>query len=425
MKKLIRNTRLAVDSSQIVDIFIEDDIISNVTPSSYTTYDDLDEVIDASDMMALPGLCNMHTHSYMTLLKGVGDDLSFKDWLFGRVMPIEERLTTQDAYTGTQLACIEMLKSGTTCFLDMHMFEGSCARAVLDAGMRAVMSRGLTDGCGDDPVGGKRRLTEALREADAFSDDPLFSFMLAPHAIYTCSSEYLRKIAEAAATRGVPLHIHLSESQGEVDDCLRSNGCTPVEYLERLGIFEIPVVGAHCVHLTDKDIDILAAHNVTVVTCPKSNLKLGNGFAPLNKLLASGVRVCIGTDGSASNNGLNLFSEMCFVALIHKGIAADAASMPARTVLSFATGNAAKALGIRTGSIEPGYKADIVLLRTDCERFVPCADPVSALVYSCNGTETDTVIINGKTVMRKGELLTLDEEKIYADARKIFERIGG
>ena len=239
MKKLIRNTRLAVDSSQIVDIFIEDDIISNVTPSSYTTYDDLDEVIDASDMIALPGLCNMHTHSYMTLLKGVGDDLSFKDWLFGRVMPIEERLTTQDAYTGTQLACIEMLKSGTTCFLDMHMFEGSCARAVLDAGMRAVMSRGLTDGCGDDPVGGKRRLTEALREADAFSDDPLFSFMLAPHAIYTCSSEYLRKIAEAAATRGVPLHIHLSESQGEVDDCLRSNGCTPVEYLERLGIFEI------------------------------------------------------------------------------------------------------------------------------------------------------------------------------------------
>ncbi|MGN0695860.1 MAG: amidohydrolase [Oscillospiraceae bacterium] len=423
MNILIKNTRALLPEGdrlavKFADIYISgtDIIAVNDIPDNFTA----DRTIDGSNFLTIPGLVNAHTHTYMSVFRNIADDLSFEDWLFGTINPLEDKLTPEDAYKGALLSCAEMIKTGTATFLDMHMFSGMTAAAADKLGMRAVISRGLV-GSDRHDEGGIRRMDEALDEMQKWNNNPRLSFMLAPHAIYTCGTDYLSYIIEKAHEYDLPIHTHLSETVNEVNGCLSQHNMTPTEYLDSLGMFDIRTVAAHCVHLTDNDIRILKDKNVNVVHNPKSNLKLGNGIAPIHALEQAGVNICMGTDSQASNNSLNLFSDMNFAALLHK--TGDPQAVGTQSVLKFASENGANALGINAGVIAPGKKADIAMLRLDVPEFYPRNDLLSALVYSANGTETDTVIIDGNIVLEHGHLTMADEEKIYADAQEVIERI--
>lgn len=418
MNILIKNVRMLINGeTPRGDLCIEGDRIAacGVIPEKFTA----DRIIDGSDKLAIPGLINCHTHSYMSLFRNLADDLTFDDWLFGSIMPREDSLSAEDAYWGAMLSCAEMIKSGTTCFMDMHMFPKMTASAADKLGMRAVMTRGLT-GSDRNDEGGIRRYNEHMEERAAFADNPRISFKLGPHAIYTCGEDYLRWLIEKAHETEQEFHIHLSETTNEVQNCYKERSRSPVEYLNELGFFDVKTCAAHCVHLSDHDMEILAEKNVSVIHNPKSNLKLANGTAPVARMLEKGINICMGTDSQASNNTLNMFSDMNYAALLHKGATGDPTICSARDVLGFATINGAKALGMSdTGEIAVGRKADIVLLDLDRPQFCPVNDLTAALVYSANGSEVDTVIIDGDIVLEHGRLTKFDEEEIYAHAREI------
>ena len=305
-KDIIRKADLYVEGNCIVSIDKE--------PEGFQA----EKIIEGKDRLAIPGLVNCHTHSYMSFMRNVADDLSFMDWLFGTIDPIEQKMTDEDTYWGACLAIIEMMKSGTTCFNDMQMNIHQTTRAVKESGMRAVICRGLV-GSGDDE-GGQMRLRQAFEERDAAKDCDRLSFMLGPHAPYTCDEGYMRIVSEEARKNHMRIHVHLSESESEIQQIKERYGCSPIEMAERNGLFDVPAIAAHCVQITESDMEILKAKGVSVVTNPASNMKLGNGFAPVPEMLQRGINVCIGTDGAASNNSLNLFHEMSLLALIHKGV---------------------------------------------------------------------------------------------------------
>jgi len=378
--------------------------------------------IDGHNKLLMPGMVNSHTHAYMSVFRNLADDLSFEEWLFGRISPLEDKLLLNDCYWGNMLSCLEMIKSGTTCFVDMHMALNQSVLAAQETGMRAVISRGLVGSDGNDR-GGKKRIMEAFEEY-AFAQDNDYDrikFMLGPHAIYTCGKDYLLEVSEIAKDRGLGINIHLSETKHEVEECIKNHGMSPVKYLESLGLFDVPAIAAHCVHLDDEDIAILKKRNVSVATNPASNMKLGNGFAPVGRLINEGVNVCLGTDSQASNNTLNMFTEMRLLSLIHKGVDCDAQAMSAKTVLRCATENGYKAVGMgdTAGKIEEGKAADLVLLDIDAPQFYPRNNLASALVYSANGSEVDTVIIDGRIVMKNKEVLTIDTERVYYEINRI------
>ena len=401
------------------DIYIDgSDIVGiDAAPEGFAA----DETIDATRLLAIPGLINGHTHSYMSLLRNVADDLSFFDWLRNRVEPIEDEYVHEDAYWCSLLSQSEMIRSGTTCFNDMQMFIHQTTRAVEESGMRAVICRGLV---GDSYDRDDFRIAEALEERAAFSDCSRLSFTLGPHAPYSCGPEYLRLVVDIAHEQNMRIHTHISESKAEVDNFLDEHGCTPVEYMRDAGVFSVPTLAAHCVHTTASDHEILAENGVCVVTNPVSNMKLGNGFAPVPELIAAGVRVFVGSDSVASNNAQNMFREMAALALVHKGVHGDPECLTAEEVLTMATRNAAEALGLATGAIEVGRKADIALLDLDSPALTPLNNPVAGLIYAANGSEVDTVIIDGQVVMRGRELLTIDEERVRHEIERIGRRIG-
>ncbi|MGN0642018.1 MAG: amidohydrolase [Huintestinicola sp.] len=382
-----------------------------------------DRIIDGTSRLAMPGLVNCHTHSYMSVFRNLADDLTFDEWLFKSIMPREDMLTPEDAYHGAMLTFAEMLHSGTTCFMDMHMFPKMTIAAADKLGLRGVMSRGLVGSSRNDE-GGIRRLNEQLDEAEAYKDNGRFSFRLGPHAIYTCGEDYLRFLVEKAHELNMEFHIHLSETENEVENCMKEHSCSPVEYLDSMGFFGVKTAAAHCVHLSEKDMDILAERGVSVIHNPKSNMKLANGFAPVPKLMEKGVNVCMGTDSQASNNTVNMFSDMTAAALIHKGVTGIPTAASAREVLKMATVNGAKALGFDDlGLIKEGYLADIAILDLDRPQFFPRNDLAAALVYSANGSEVDTVIIDGQVVMEHGVILGADEKEIFLLAQAVIDRI--
>ncbi len=421
MNILVKNVRMLV-KGEIVrgDLCVSGDrIIScGVCPDDFSA----DKIIDGTDRLAIPGLINCHTHSYMSLFRNLADDLTFEDWLFGSIMPREDSLSAEDGYWGAMLSCAEMIKSGTTCFMDMHMFPKMTASAADKLGMRAVMTRGLT-GSDRNDEGGIRRVREHFEEMEAFKSNPRISFKMGPHAIYTCGEDYLRWLIEKAHETGQEFHIHLSETVNEVQSCYKERGKSPVEYLNDMGFFDVKTCAAHCVHLSENDMDILAEKKVSVIHNPMSNLKLANGTAPVARMLEKGINVCMGTDSQASNNTLNMFSDMNYAALLHKGATGDPTVCSARQVMRFATANGAAALGMPdTGEIAEGKKADIVLLDLNRPQFFPRNDLAAAVVYSANGSEVDTVMIGGEIVLENGRLTKFDEEEIYAHAREIAEK---
>ena len=397
-------------------IYITDDKISGIDkePAGFAE----DTLIDGGKFLVIPGLINAHTHSYMAPLRNIADDMPFMDWLFKGVQPVEDRMTGENAYYGAMLAIIEMIMCGTTTFNDMQMHIHQTTKAVKESGMRAVISRGLVGSAYDR---NDVRIKEALEEMEDGKDCDRLSFMLGPHAPYSCGPDYLRCVADIAKEKGLGIHIHLAESLTEIENLKKEHNCTAIEYAQKAGCIEVPAIAAHCVNVTDGDIEILKENNVSVVTNPASNMKLGNGFAPVPKFLDAGINVAIGTDGAASNNSLNLFHEISLLTLIHKGVSKDPVCIGAADAMKIATENGAKALGLEgvTGKIAKGYKADLALLNLDTPSMIPYNNMISSLAYSANGSEVDTVIIDGKIVMQDREIKTIDTEKVFYEAKKI------
>ncbi|MCD8010313.1 MAG: amidohydrolase [Lachnospiraceae bacterium] len=406
---------------EVTDLYVEGDTIAALgeCPEGFAA----ERTIDGRGKLVIPGLINAHTHAYMTLMRNAADDVPFDQWLFQGVMPREDRMSPEDAYWGALLGLMEMVKSGTTCFNDMQMHIHQTTRAAADLGIRGVIGRGLSGTSTDE--GGARRLREAQEEIEAWRGEPLLSFLIAPHAPYSCEGAYMQQAADLAERLGLGLHIHLSESRNEVENARREWGMTPIEYVDSLGILRRPTVAAHCVWVTDHDIEILREQGVSVATNPASNMKLGNGFAPVPRMLREGIRVCLGTDGAASNNGLNLFREMGLVTLIHKGAEKDAVSASATEALKMATKWGAEALGLGAvcGEIAVGKKADLAILDAQCPQLLPANNPVSALTYSANGSEVETVIVDGKVILENRHFPGVDEERVYYEAARRAEAL--
>ena len=397
------------------DLYIKDGVIEAIRESGPDGPAPGYEKVDASGKLLMPGLINTHTHAYMTILRNYADDVPFMAWLFDKVSPAEEQITPEDAYTGNLLAFAEMITSGTPTYTDMHMFCGKSPAAAQEAGMRAFIGRGLV---GEDLyTDGLSRFQEALKEQAEYESDRI-RFTLAPHAIYTCSPKFYAQVSEEAEKRGLLKQTHLSESKTELNDCLKNYGKTPVAVLQETGFLDGGALLAHCVQMQPGDIELIRASGSSVVTNPASNAKLGNGFAPVSDFLAAGVNLCLGTDGTASNNTLNLFREMGLLSLIHKGLTEDPTALSAQQVLEAVTVNAAKALGMegKLGVLQEGALADIIALDLCQPNMYPGNNVVSSLVYSANGSEVCDVIIDGRFVMKDRQLTTIDLEKVYHES---------
>lgn len=425
MNILLKDIKALLNENQILqirkcDIYIKDRKICSIDrePEDYK----IDKTIDGTDKFVIPGLINCHTHAYMSIFKNFADDIDFNTWLFERIMPNEDKMNSEDAYYSNLLGMIEMIKSGTTTFVDMHMFKNMSVKAAEKLGMRAVISRGLS---GDDrnDEGAIRRLNEACEEIDNNTSDKI-TFMIAPHAIYTCGDDYLKQCIEVAKKRKLSLNIHLSETENEIEECINKHGITPVEYLNEMGFFDVNTLAAHCVHVNDNDIDILKNKNVNVIANPCSNMKLGNGFAPITKMMNKGINICLGTDSTASNNSLNMFKEMQMISLINKGYDKNPTSVNAKEAINMCTINAAKAIGLsdKIGMIKSDMMADLVILDLNNSQSQPENNLLSALTYSMNGSEVETVIIDGQIVLENKKICFIDEMEIYKKANDIMKK---
>ncbi len=385
-----------------------------------------DRIIEADGAIALPGLVNAHTHIAMGLLRNYADDLELMTWLTQKIFPAEGNMGKDDVYWGSMLSLGEMVRSGITTFADMYFHMDKTAEAVELSGLRAALSMGIAAGDAKEA----RRKTEALGEFfEAWNGAAGGRIRVdaGPHAVYTCAPEALEEIAAAAKELGCGIHIHLSETRGEVEEAGDKYGASPIGLAEQAGLFESPTIAAHCVWVNDEDIELLARRGVKVVHNPTSNLKLASGVAPVQSQLDAGIDVALGTDGSASNNNLNMFEEMHLTGLIHKGTSGDPLRLPAAKVLEMATIGGAKALGMEDtiGSLDPGKKADIILLSTKGLHLHPEFDPVSALVYSAQASDVTTVICDGSLLMENRRLLTIDEDEVKRRAGEAASRITG
>ena len=343
----------------------------------------------------------------MTCLRNYADDVPFAEWLFDRIDPAEAQITPEKAYASNLVAFAEMFLSGTTTYVDMHMFRGMSSKAAKSAGIRAYIGRGLVGG--DLYKDGLSRFEEALSEKEEYESDTI-KFTLAPHAIYTCSPKFYEQVSEEAEKRGLLKQTHLSESRTELSDCLKQYGKSPVEIMAETGFLEGGAILAHCVQMQGRDIALIKGSGSTVVTNPASNAKLGNGFAPVTDFVKAGVNLCLGTDGPASNNTQNMFREMSLLSLIHKGITEDPTALSAQEVLAAVTVNAAKALKMegKLGIIKEGALADLIFIDLLSPSLYPHNNIVSSLCYSASGSEVSDVIINGKFVLKDRKLLTID-----------------
>ncbi len=357
---------------------------------------EFDRVINGENKALIPGLINAHTHTAMTLLRGYADDMNLQDWLYNKIFPFEDKMTPEDVRRGSEIAIDEMLAGGTTCFSDMYFFQAETGRAAIQKGIRAVLS----DCVNFDGYDRKVKLMEEM--AEEFSDCDLITFTFSPHAIYTCSFELLEKCAAYAKEHNMPIHTHLAETRTEFSDCEIEHNMTPTAYMESAGLFENPTIAAHCVVMTDVDLEILKKHNVSVAHNPISNLKLASGIAPVPKMLDMGINVALGTDGASSNNSLDMFEEIKAAALIHKGAGLDPTAVPAETALKMATINGARALGFdNLGMIKEGYLADLVVVDLDMPHLRPIYDPISSLVYSAKCGDVEYTMVNGNIVYER------------------------
>ena len=388
--------------------------------------DAYDVIKDMTGRILMPGLYNCHTHSPMVLLRGVGSDLPLEQWLFGEVCPIEDKLTPEDIEAGSDLALMEMLAGGTVSFSDMYFSPERTAQAVARAGMKANLNRPVQAFDPNDRPEDSYRIKEAqalYEQYNGYADGRvLIDWCI--HAEYTCNEAVTRYLADLCRAVNGNLHIHLSETEKEHQNCKEKYGKTPAEWFASLGAFDSGAFAAHCVTLEDGDIDILKRYGVSVVHNPASNLKLGSGIAPIQKFIDRGLNVALGTDGAASNNNLNLFEEMHLAALVNNGELRDATLMNAATVLRMATVNGAKVQRRKgCGKLAVGCKADVIAVDTDKPHMTPCLDIPALLVYSAQGSDVCMTMCDGQILYENGEYKTIDAEKTYYNVRKTVERL--
>ena len=405
---------------EAANIHVSGDKISKITQGEV----DGATVIDGRGKFATPGLVNAHTHASMTLLRSYSDDKALMDWLQKDIWPIEDKMTRKDIYWGAALAAVEMIQGGTTAFADMY---GPCmeevAKVVDESGLRGSLSQGLISFANGDK---KLAANVELYKNFHGTADGRITVMLGPHAIYTCPPDYLRKVADEAAKLGAEIHMHMNETQGEIDDCVKNYGKRPFEVVAETGLFDTGTLAAHCVWLSDAEIEIIKSKKIRVAHNPGSNMKLASGIAPVTKLLAQGVTVALGTDGASSNNNLDMLEEVRLAALLAKVDTLNPLAVPAAQALQMATDFGAQALGLQgVGRLEAGCKADIVLWDMRGVEWQPNYNPASLLVYSANASAADTVIVNGKILMQGRELKTLDAEKIFSEFTACANRLTG
>jgi 5-methylthioadenosine/S-adenosylhomocysteine deaminase len=414
--RIISDAEIAIDKGKIIGVGPVGTVKPDFRP---------DRLIDGRGFVAMPGLINCHTHAAMTLLRGYADDLPLMHWLSEKIWPLEAKLEPGDIYWGSLLCCLEMIKSGTTTFADMYFHMPEVARAVEKSGIRACLSRGL--------IGVGPEAETALEQSKQFVQDwhgaanGRITTMLGPHAPYTCPPDYLKKVMALADQLAVGIHIHLAESKTEIEDITRDYNKSPVKLMLDTGVLERRVLAAHCVHLTDEDIDILAEKGVGVAHNPESNMKLASGIAPVYKMLKKGVKVGLGTDGAASNNNLDMIEEMRSASLLQKVACMDPVVLPSYETLKMATCGGAGILGLENevGMLKEGMKADIILLNFHKPHLYPKHDLIAHMVYSAQSADVETVLIDGQVVMENRRVLTIDEEEVLSKVQEIAERLIG
>ncbi|SHI68486.1 5-methylthioadenosine/S-adenosylhomocysteine deaminase [Anaerovibrio lipolyticus DSM 3074] len=415
---LIKGAHVLLDDYTVkeADIAVKDTEILSIghIPADFKA----DRTVDGSNHFAAPGFVNGHTHASMTMLRSYGDDMELMDWLNNRIWPTEAKMVEKDIRVGGELALLEMIKTGTTAYADMygpHM--ESIIEATIKAGIRGVIARGAI---GLFPAG--RQILEdnvKLFENYHGAGDGLITIMMGVHAPYTCPPEFCEYARELAVKHQIPIHIHMNETQAEIKQIQEQYGKRPFKYIEDTGLFELPAIAAHCVWLDDEDIAIMKKHNISAIHNPGSNMKLASGVSPVPRLLKEGIIVALGTDGASSNNNLDMLEEVRLAAMLHKVNELDPLAVPAKVALQLGTENGAKALLLdKVGKLAPGYKADIVLYDMNRADWCPRHDLVSLLVYSASSSSVDAVICDGKVIMEKGEVLTLDEERILHEAQE-------
>jgi len=404
-KKIIPNGAIAIKHDTIVAIGTSKDIAGQYAGK---------KVINAHDRVVLPGLINAHTHAAMTLFRGLADDLSLMSWLQKYIIPAEKKNVTEEfVYWGTILGCYEMIKGGTTTFVDMYFFEDSVAQAAYEMSMRAIVGETITDFSTPDSKTYKQALDYTRNFVKKWKHNKLITPAIAPHAPYSCSKETLLAVQKFSQMHNIPLLTHLAETKDEVQQIITKHNKRPVAYLDSLGLLNEKLIAAHCIYLNDAEITLLKQKNVGVVHAPTSNMKLGSGIARIYEFLKLGVFVGLGTDGAASNNSLDMFAEIKTAALLQKVGREDPTALRAYQALELATISGARAVHMenKIGSLEVGKKADIIVVAIDNIHQIPVYNVISQLVYATKATDVQTVIINGKIIMEDKVLGTQEQEE--------------
>lgn len=424
MSILIKNiSYLDIEKEKIIDhadIFIEASIIKKIGENLKVN---ADEILDGENKLLTPGFVNAHTHLGMSYFRNYADDLALMDWLQNEIWPIEAKLNAEDIYWSSMLSIIENIKSGVTTFCDMYYEMDRVGDAAIESGIRGVLTRGMTD------VDGKGE--EKLQEFDALYNnyhnrsDGRIKVVPAPHAIYTCSTEFLKEISDnAKKLYDNIIHIHLSETLTEVENSKKEYGMTPIEYVNSLGLLDSQIIAAHCVHITDQEIELVKDKKFYPVYNPSSNLKLASGFTPVDKMLKNNIKMAMGTDGDSSNNNQDFVEEMHIGGIVNKAVTMNEKAVPAIEILKMATVNGAEALGFENlGLIKEDYLADLTVFDLESNSFTPRNNLISALVYSANSSDVESVICDGKFIMRDRKLVNVDEKKVREIVRTRWEDI--
>jgi 5-methylthioadenosine/S-adenosylhomocysteine deaminase len=416
-RRVLQNGAVAIDGTDIVAVDGTDAIRRQFRGR---------ETIDAAGQVVMPGLINTHTHAAMSLFRGLADDVALQEWLNMFIFPAEAKMVSPEfVRAGTRLAALEMIESGTTTFADMYYFEEEVAKETKAAGLRGVLGQTVIQ----FPVNDAKTPADGLARAEAFiktfTGDPLITPAVAPHAMYTLDGPTLKAARELSRRYNVPTLIHLAETREEVQAAQERFRSSPVAYLDSLGFFGPGVLAAHGVWVSDADIALLKARGVAISTNPESNMKLASGTAPVTAYLRAGIALGLGTDGAASNNDLDMFEAMRMVSLLQKLQTVDPQAVSARTALEMATIGGARALGMdkQIGSLEPGKRADLIVVKMNAARQTPMYDPLSHLVYVTHGDDVQTTIVQGRILMRDRKVLTLDEAEILKESRAWAEKV--
>lgn len=418
---LIKGTFLVQSSGKLEkkDVYLKEDKIESIANTLHA-YEN-DKIIDGSNKLLVPGLANCHTHLSMTLLRGIADDIPLKQWLENEIWPVEEKLKPEDVYWGAMLGIAEMIKGGTTVFADMYFPEDEVARAVAETGIRACLAPGLIY---HNPENGEKKLKENINFIKKWEGwKNLITTAFGPHALYTCPPEYIREIVKEAGKLNVLVHFHFLEAAWERDYCLKNYGLNPLDFFKQAHLFDTHTLIAHGVHLTLEESCELSPYKIFLAHNPTSNLKLSSGIAPISGFLKNGLKLVLGTDGTASNNDLDMWEEGRLMSFIQKGVSGDPTVLNAKQSYKIMTENGYYALKLKGGKIEEGYLADLILIDLNAPHLTPIYNGFSHLVYVVHPEDVKTTIVGGKILMHDRELLTIDEEKVLGKVRDIARRL--